>query len=517
MGLYSEILVCINVYNVYIPPKSSLAQARENPWDSLAITMEFLTYHYPKAHYIICGDFNACIGSGSRDVSPGTNAQIALHATLLERSSMDAIVNKFGLRFLELLSLFDLHVLHGTYYDISGGTFTYLSTCRASTIDYIAISPGLLNLVSYFEVGNCSWSDYCPLRVLLNSSADILLKPIPGLAEDTVPGFRRLRWSEQLNNKLHQSFKTSELETQRLTLLQSSNDIIKRYEAIVEHLKPLLTNNRPVKALPFVISGWFDHECKALKKTLTSCMRQVRRGNVGVLMSHLLQLRSQYKNLLKQKKSDYARQLWKELDLAVSEKNDTRFWELVSNGLSSSSCHVTAQIPGKVWFEHFSKVFEVDSPITSDLQLLNISFDILGLPSWPPVTEAEIRGLISSLPSGKAPGEDLIPLDLFKAFSDWWAPVLAKVFTQINKLGKMPSGWKSSIIVPIFKKGDRTGPQNYRPISLLDVSPKLYSKFLLQKLEDWINENKVIHPQQAGFRRTAPDSPNRPLLRPGAS
>lgn len=104
--------------------------------------------------------------------------------------------------------------------------------------------------------------------------------------------------------------------------------------------------------------------------------------------------------------------------------------------------------------------------------------DFTGLLEWVPVSEPEIRGLITSLSSRRSLGEDMFPQGLFKAFPDQWAPVLARVFSQINGSGLIPSDWKLSVVVPIHKKGDKSDLQNYRPVSLLEIAAKLYSKYL---------------------------------------
>ena len=92
-----------------------------------------------------------------------------------------------------------------------------------------------------------------------------------------------------------------------------------------------------------------------------------------------------------------------------------------------------------------------------------------------------------------------MPPEILKFHPDWWAPPLAALFTTINKSGIIPKAWTNAIIVPVFKKGDSTLPENYRPISLLSVLGKLYAKQLLNKLLKWISENKILGPEQIGF------------------
>lgn len=55
-------------------------------------------------------------------------------------------------------------------------------------------------------------------------------------------------------------------------------------------------------------------------------------------------------------------------------------------------------------------------------------------------------------------------------------------------------------MVPIFKKGDRLKPSNYRLIALLDLEAKAYARLLLKDLEKWAEEKSIILLYKTGFR-----------------
>jgi sorting nexin-29 len=63
----------------------------------------------------------------------------------------------------------------------------------------------------------------------------------------------------------------------------------------------------------------------------------------------------------------------------------------------------------------------------------------------------------------------------------------------------LPDQWKESIIVPIHKKGDETGCNNYRGISLLSTSYNILPNILLSRLSQYTDEITGYH--QFGFRR----------------
>ena len=61
----------------------------------------------------------------------------------------------------------------------------------------------------------------------------------------------------------------------------------------------------------------------------------------------------------------------------------------------------------------------------------------------------------------------------------------------------MKSAWKQSIITPLFKKGSKTNPDNYRGITLLNTTLKLFTKVVLRKLLQYIQPRE----EQQGFRK----------------
>ncbi|GBN55803.1 putative RNA-directed DNA polymerase from transposon BS [Araneus ventricosus] len=66
-----------------------------------------------------------------------------------------------------------------------------------------------------------------------------------------------------------------------------------------------------------------------------------------------------------------------------------------------------------------------------------------------------------------------------------------------------PKAWKTAVVVPILKSGkDPTQLENYRPISLLSTLSKLTEKFILDKLNVHLVENKILFPEQFGFRKS---------------
>ena len=60
---------------------------------------------------------------------------------------------------------------------------------------------------------------------------------------------------------------------------------------------------------------------------------------------------------------------------------------------------------------------------------------------------------------------------------------LVKFYNKLFDHGIFPEQWTESVIFPLFKKGDVNNPNNYRGISLSNVSSKVYSSIINSRLQ----------------------------------
>ena len=77
-----------------------------------------------------------------------------------------------------------------------------------------------------------------------------------------------------------------------------------------------------------------------------------------------------------------------------------------------------------------------------------------------------IKQLKNIYPS-KATGPDLILCRVWKEAADSIAPYLEILYNKSIKTGKVPVDWLIGNVIPIFKKGDKTDPANYRLLYLV--------------------------------------------------
>jgi hypothetical protein len=111
----------------------------------------------------------------------------------------------------------------------------------------------------------------------------------------------------------------------------------------------------------------------------------------------------------------------------------------------------------------------------------------------------EVEIAIGKLKSYKFPGTDQIPTELIKTGGETLYSEIHRLICSIWNKEELPQQWKESIILPIYKKGDKTDCNNYRGISILSAAYEILSKKLLARLTPYVNE--VIGDYQFGFRR----------------
>ena len=115
------------------------------------------------------------------------------------------------------------------------------------------------------------------------------------------------------------------------------------------------------------------------------------------------------------------------------------------------------------------------------------------------VNEKDVLDFLQSLDVSKATGPDGIGPRLLKEA----APSIYKSLTKLFKLSlqkkRFPSEWKLANVTPIYKKGNESLCNNYRPISLLSCVGKVMEKIVFKHVFNFFRDNFVISANQSGF------------------
>ncbi|MCG8048301.1 MAG: reverse transcriptase family protein [Candidatus Thiodiazotropha endolucinida] len=115
------------------------------------------------------------------------------------------------------------------------------------------------------------------------------------------------------------------------------------------------------------------------------------------------------------------------------------------------------------------------------------------------ITSSDIRDILRALNVSKASGPDLISPRLLKEGADQLCEPLSQFFSRLIHSGRFPQAWKLANVTPVFKKGDKQLPNNYRPISLLSGLGKTMERLVHKHVYNYCIQNNILTASQSGF------------------
>ena len=117
------------------------------------------------------------------------------------------------------------------------------------------------------------------------------------------------------------------------------------------------------------------------------------------------------------------------------------------------------------------------------------------------VNESLIVKILLGIKASKASGLDNISPRMLKDAAVVVAKPLTRIVNESLSQGTVPREWKCAKITPLFKKGLSNHMDNYRPISVLPVVPKVLERVAHHQLHSFLSQHKLLNPYRCGFRR----------------
>ena len=101
----------------------------------------------------------------------------------------------------------------------------------------------------------------------------------------------------------------------------------------------------------------------------------------------------------------------------------------------------------------------------------------------------------------KGAGPDGLSSGLLKFLANYIYKPLSKIFQYSVDIGKVPNEWRHAHVIPVFKKGRRADPLNYRPISMTCIASKILEHIICHDVNNFLDVNNILVDCQHGFRK----------------
>jgi hypothetical protein len=114
-------------------------------------------------------------------------------------------------------------------------------------------------------------------------------------------------------------------------------------------------------------------------------------------------------------------------------------------------------------------------------------------------TPEHVKKIINKLASKNSCDVNGVSTRMIKSVGNEIAAPLSHIFNLSLTTGKFPTQLKKCRVIPIYKAGDHTECDNYRPISLLSSISKILEKIVAEKLIEHLLSNDLLYLHQYGF------------------
>ena len=184
-----------------------------------------------------------------------------------------------------------------------------------------------------------------------------------------------------------------------------------------------------------------------------------------------------------------------------------RFWKFIKYNKTDSCSISQLKKQGKsitdpkniadVLNQQFESVFTRETDVPANLLQATSRH-----PEMPDIlfTLPGVLKLLENLKIHKAPGPDGITPRVLQSLAQVIAPILTCIFNKSYQTGQVPDDWLRANVVPVFKKGNKTDPENCRPLLLTCTCCILMEHIVTSIIMQHATENNILYPFQYGFR-----------------
>lgn len=288
--------------------------------------------------------------------------------------------------------------------------------------------------------------------------------------------------------------------TEKIKITDKLEDLVNNMKQIAEELAPV----KPRKK-----HQWWNNECDETveKRHQAWLLHQSQKSEIS--FQNLVKQRKDTTKTLRRIKRQYHKDT---LELIEKEFNKTQsrdYYKIFKKQLQKYEAPTLLlqdengelahnnEDNAKILAKYFNQLLNCEAP--EELLNLDINTPIVTSPeNINPPTIKEVYQALDEMKNYKAPGEDQTFAEIWKYAGSSAKIALHQQLINIWIKEELPEHWTTAIIHPLHKKGDKTDPNNYRGISLLDIAYKIFSRIILNRIK--LQLEKELGDYQGGFR-----------------
>lgn len=194
---------------------------------------------------------------------------------------------------------------------------------------------------------------------------------------------------------------------------------------------------------------------------------------------------------------------WKMIDDELGRKKRTKNYILLKKPDGEGEVTQPQEV-ANIFVKHFSSVAisevkqkfsnkTVRTCTTSELEITTPFSNTL-------VTEEEVIANLYYMKNKTSTGIDDLSIITIKRITPCILSPFTFLINQSIIQGVFPNALKTSLIIPLYKKGEKSDVNNYRQISLISSFSKVFEKIVASMIEDYLLKNSIISESQHGFR-----------------
>jgi hypothetical protein len=285
---------------------------------------------------------------------------------------------------------------------------------------------------------------------------------------------------------------------------EDANASLRRFQDVVSEA---INKFIPLKLLhPRRQKPWFDVNTHATLRRKIDAYKQWKSSGEEPDHAAYVEARNIHNQAVRRRKEEFAsetvlridgfrgRPWWKAVDNVLGRGREAGMPQLKSNDTTYSDASEKAAVLNRL----FAAKSSVPNPDQDTGALASVTNARLRSIRFFP---KHIRRQLKRLDTSKTPGFDELTGILLKQCASVLCYPLARLFQLSFDTGVFPSDWKVAKVIPVYKKGDKANPANYRPVALLSLLSKLMEGYVAFHLRRHLETNSLLSEHQFGFRK----------------